>query len=546
MVISIAGGIVGVTVGLVQAGAAFALEAAGAKTSMLGLFDAMGGGVVKGAEVEAMIDKVKAKTGVLKDELVGYTNSLMAMGETNLGDLEGSLKAVASASALKGGAEAFIGLKAKIQEAAAAGTGFKLGEKQLASLYKTGANVDDVAKKMGMSTKDLTAALASGSVDAKKFGLALEDALIEKGKGPLNTFTSQLPYLKKQFMESIGDMFEDVDVGPFLGQVKDLFAVFSQSSPVGRRLKEVVGGAFRSIFDNATQAVTGVKVLFLTIGIKALEAFLSVKPLIKSIREFFSAPAGAKILATILGALWTVFKAVGVAILVVVGVFVAMWAIAAAIGVVFWSLVGVLIAFGATLTQDIANAITTVIGFFANLWTTVTTWIQGAPQAAADFVAGLVGGITNGAAALVDSVKGLASSATGAFKSALGIASPSKVMFEAGGDTTAGVAGGVEAGIPEVAKAFEAVADTGPAAMAGAGDIAPPANALATAAAGGVAAATPSSASSGPVSVQITIEPGAIVAGGANASELLELLTAQLADKLEEVLMQFGGAKAAT
>ncbi len=535
MIVTIAGGLVGVTVGLVQAGAAFALEAAGAKAAMLGLFDAMGGGVAKGAEVEAMVDKVKAKTGILKDELVGYTTALMAMGETDLGDLETSITALGSATALagKGGADALLALKSRIQEATVAGQGLKLADKQLASLYKTGANLDDVAKKMGLSTKQLRDQLAAGSVDAAKFGNALEDALIEKGKGPLATFTSQLPNLKKAFVENIGDMFEDVDVAPFLASVKDLFALFSQSSPVGQRLKELVGGGFNYVFKAAGEAVTGVKILFLTIAIKALEAYVAMKPAIKSIREFFASGTGSKLLETVLGALWTVLKSIAVAVLVVVGVFVGLWAIAAVIGITFWTLVGALIAFGATITQDVANAVTSVLGFFGGLWTAITAWVAGAPQAASDFVAGLVNGITAGAANVVGAVGGLASGAVGAFKNVLGINSPSKVMFGHGEDGIAGgVVGGIEAGAPDVHAAMADVA-------------APPPNAMAAAASSGAAAASPSSSSSsGPISVSVTIAPGAIIAGGANASELLELLTAQLADKLEEILMQLGGAKA--
>lgn len=534
-VIKIAGGLVGITAGLIQSGAAFALEAAGAKTAMLNMFDAMGGGIATGQQTEAMIDNLKAKTGVAKDELVAYTKAVMAMGETDLSKIEGSITAMASANAIMGqeGVSAFTALKAKIEQATAAGVGLKLADKQLASLYKTGVNVDDVAKKMGLSTKALRDQLNSGTVNAAKFGDAMQEALIEKGKGPLDTMTSQLPYLKKLFMESIGDMFEDIDVAPFLASIKDLFKVFSQASPAGQAMKSGIGGFFKEVFATATKVVPYIKSFFLDLVILALKAYIAAKPIVKTIKDFATSAAGASVLTTILSSLWTVLKTIGVAVLVVVAVFVGLWAISVAVGLAIWTLIGYALSLGSSLGTAIAGGVTAAIGWLGGLLTSIgeigasivaaiTGWVAGAAQGAADFVNGLVQGITNGGAAIVGAVKGLADSAVGTFKSALGIKSPSAVMAELGGYTTEGFQQGVEGGTDAAQGALEAVA-------------APP------------AASSPAGGGGGGGGMSITFAEGSIViqmgGGGGSAQEVAALLPAALVDALEQLLLTMGGSK---
>lgn len=534
-VIKVAGGLVGITAGLIQSGAAMAIEANTAKTAMLQMFDALGGGITTGAKTEEMIDNLKARTSVAKDELVEYTKAVMAMGETDLGKIEGSVHAMASANAIMGkeGVGAFTALTAKIEQAGKAGVGLKLADKQLAQLYKTGVNVDDVAKKMGMSAKDLRDKLNAGTVDAAKFGDAMQSALIDKGKGPLDVMTSSLPNLKKLFMESLGDMFEDIDVKPFLASIKDLFRVFSQASPAGQAMKAGIGGFFAEVFATLTKVVPVVKSFFLDIVILALKAYIAAKPVVKTIAEFATAGAGASILKTILGSLWTVLKVLGVAVLVVVGVFVGLWAIMVAVGVAIWTLVGYALQLGTSLGTAIAGGVsaaiswlggllTSIVGIGASIWQAITGWVAGAAQGAADFVNGLVQGITNGGAAIVGAVKGLADSAVGTFKSALGIKSPSAVMAELGAHTTAGFEQGVEGGTDSAQGALEAVA-------------APP------------AAAPAGGASGGGGGMSITFAEGAIViqlGGGGNAQEIAALLPAALTDALEQLLLTMGGSKA--
>jgi hypothetical protein len=74
-------------------------------------------------------------------------------------------------------------------------------------------------------------------------------------------------------------------------------------------------------------------------------------------------------------------------------------------------------------------------------------------------MAGLVAGITGGASTVVSAITGVATSAIGAAKDALGIHSPSKVFADIGDNTAAGFAEGVEEGAPEAKTALESMVE---------------------------------------------------------------------------------------
>jgi hypothetical protein len=474
VVIQIAGGLVGITAGLIKAGVEFAISSSESKQAMLGLFDAMGGGVSTGLEMEAVIDGLKDKFGISKDSMIGYTNELQRMGMTNLDEIRDSLLAVASAGALvKGGDEALLSFMKKIEIAKESGTGLKIATKQLASLGATGANVGDVAKVMGVSVESLTASLKAGTVDAAKFGDALQEAIINKGKGPLERMAASSANLKKLFSESMGDLFEDIDVAPFMQEVKKLFDIFSQGTESGKSLKAGIGGFFKEVFEVLTKVVPLAKHFLLDMVIYGLKAYIAIKPIAKAISEFASSATGAAMITQVLSSLWTILKVIGVVVVAVAAVMLVMWAAMVVVSTTVWTLVGALISLwvdgfekGITSLSVVGAAIA---GFAAEAWAVLTGWVGGAATAAADFVAGLVAGISAGAGAVVGAVKGLADGAAGAFKSALGIKSPSTVMAGFGEHMGGGVVQGLEASESSVHGASSGVADAAVKGMAAGG-----------------------------------------------------------------------------
>lgn len=466
-----------------------AIEASTAKGQMLSMFDALGAGKMSGEEVDVMLDGMRDKLGVTKDAMVPLVKEFMAMGVSGKEALEEMTTAALSAKALMGGAEsasqAFMKLTKKIQLAAETGQGLKLPLKGLGSLAEMGLNVDDVAQKMNMSVSDLTNQLKAGSVDATKFGDALNQALIEKGKGPLEKMGMSLSNLGGMLKEYIGDMFEDMQkpVYEFLGAVKDAFGVFSQAQPSGQAMKTGIQSVITKILEYATKLVPIMKHFFLDMIIFGLKAYIAIKPIIKWFQELRNNQTVMNALQAAWEGLKVVLVIVGVAIAAVVAVFVALWAIQAAIVIGIYALVGAISDF--------------VGGAGQAIW----DWAKGAGQAAYDFIKGLVDGITNGAQMVIDAVKNLASGAWKAFKGVLGISSPSKLMMEAGINVGEGAAGGIEQSTKTVADASKG---------------------LGGAVSGGFEAGTKadSSGSSGKSSggVNVTFASGSIVINGAGKS----------------------------
>ena len=427
---------------LIVAGAAFAISANEAKGKAVALFDALGEGKTSGTAVVGMLDQLGDSIGQTRANLEPLAKGFETLGITGIEQLKGLTLAAASAGALaEGGGEAFTKLFAKVNAAAETGSKLKLPfaalEKQLKA---TGLNISDLAPRMNMTAEQLQAGLKAGTVDAQKFGDALTDAATSKGAGPLAKAGASLGNVWSKFLENLNKMFEDIDVGPFLEQVKSLFDIFGQAQPSGQALKSGIGGFFKEVFADATKVVPMIKHFLLDMVIYGLKAYIALKPIAEQIYAFGAAIAESGALQPILDGLVDVLEVMGgaIAIIVVAGV-----GLAAA-------LLGIQIA--------IVAAGLAVIGFVVDTVGALGQWIASAGEAASNFVAGLVGGISAGASAVIGAVKGLADGATKGFKDALGIASPSKVMMELGGHTGTGFAMGLDDTTPDVHGAASGVA----------------------------------------------------------------------------------------
>lgn len=81
-------------------------------------------------------------------------------------------------------------------------------------------------------------------------------------------------------------------------------------------------------------------------------------------------------------------------------------------------------------------------------------------QAGRDLIQGFINGMNSAAGAIVDRARSIAASATNAFKSALGIHSPSRVFHELGEDTAQGYVNGLRASNALVGKSADQMAKT--------------------------------------------------------------------------------------
>lgn len=479
---------------LVVKGVELALSASDAKGDMILLFDTLGDGAYKGEQAVAMFDRLGAATGRTRDKLAKTAQAFAAMGVTGLAHLEKLTLASVSASELaKGGGEAFELMYKKIATSQATGQALKIPLKGLGSLADMGLKVDDVAKQMGISAAELGDQLAKGTVDAKRFGDALQESLVKKGANRVADAATDLENVWARAKESVGKFFEDIEIGPFAAEVAKLFGILDAGSETGKILKSGVAGFFKEVLALATKAVPVVREFLTDLIIGGAAAYDALLPVAQAIKAFATSDAGKLAIDGLGEALKLMAIAAGV-VLVTLGAVVA--------------LVGGTVAALAQIGVALVAAGGLIVGALAE-------WQVAAVTAGNNFVTGLVNGILGGLPSVVAAVRGLADSATSAFTNAMGIASPSKVMAGLGEHLGGGVAAGVDASAGVVEGATRGMADS---------------------AVGGVQAAAPSSApSGGGGGITVTLEPGAIVIqGGASASvsDLTEQAVAMIFERI--------------
>lgn len=479
-------------VGLAVAGAALAISAADAKGDLLLLFGTMGEGAYSGEQAVAMLDKLGAELGRTRAELAPTAQAFAAMGVTSVEQIEALVRASESAAVLaKGGAQAFETMFKKIDAAAQTGQALKIPLKGMGSLASMGLKVDDVAQQMGISAQKLGEQLAKGTVDAKKFGTALQDALIKKGAGPLADNALDIERTWGRAKEAVAKMFEDIDTAPFLKGLKENLGVLDSSTASGKAMKAAVQGAFTAIFAAATAALPVIKQVFLALVVGALRAYIAIKQAYNAIAEWAATSQGQAVIEQLGFAL----KAVAITAVIVVGAIAAI----AAVGVLAFAQVAALV-----IALNMAAGV-------------ITAWAITSAKAANDFIQGLVNGIVQGGADVIAAVTGLAASAKQAFRDALGIKSPSAIMMGYGVQMAAGLSHGIESSSGMVAGATQGMAVSGVEAL-------PPA-----------ASAAPAAASGGGGGITVNVEPGAIViqgGSGASASELTETAIAMLFERV--------------
>lgn len=511
------------TAELVLQGAEFTLTAVAEKRAAQEMFRAMAGGEAAGDQLFAMMEDLATQLPQTKDQLTAWSREFTAMGILKQDELRTELRATASAAALMGesGVDAFTTLTRKITEAAATSGKLKLADKQLAGLAATGANVSDIAKILGVSAKHLSEELRKGTVDATAFGAALNTALITKGRGPLERMFGDLDVLRAKFKEAIGDMFEDVDVSPFVEQVKGLLGVFEQAQPSGQVMKAAVGGFFKQFFQWAAIAVVTAKHMFLQLIIWALKAYIALKPY------------GAEIKLFVKGLLITAAVITGV-------VLIALGLLAGALALIVAPMVlGAMLALKLYEAWESWGGISGIVSAaFDAVTSTLAGWIDSlfdfedrilawGADAASNLVAGLVNGIENGVGQIRDAVWNMAKSALSVWDKVTGTHSPSREMIKRGGFLGAGLVQGVTAANDNARAATEGLAD---AALSGAS------RGAMRAPSAGDDAASDSASASGKSSggIVVNIAPGAIVIQGASGdvSELTEHAVSLIFEKI--------------
>jgi len=437
--------VVGAMAAFVVAGMAMSIQAVGVRNALENSLGALAGGAVSGKAMVDMLDGMSDRLPQTRAQLGEWSKTLLAAG-VSASALPGKLTTIASAEAMLGhdAADRLAASFAKLEARGEVGKAFKMGDLvKLAS--NVGLHVADITEQLKIM--GVTGAATNGQVSK-----AMELAAVAKGAGALAGMAGSLASMGAKFQENIGKLFEGVDIKPFTSGLKSVLDLFSQGSASGKAMKMALTATFNAIFSVASMVFPVVKSMILGIVIAGLKVYIAMKPVIGAIKAVGSALASTGAGAAALSMIGTALKGLAIVALVVGAVVaVGIAACMAPLVVLAGAVMGIVGVFG-WLIGAAVGMVSSVLGAFSGL-------ASGASDAASNMIASFVSSIASGGGAVVDAMTNLASSAVGAFKSAMGIHSPSKIMMTMGGHTAMGVAKGMDQGAQHVEAASEGLAD---------------------------------------------------------------------------------------
>lgn len=248
---------------------------------------------------------------------------------------------------------------------------------------------------------------------------------------------------------SLDRIFSGLRIEPFLSSLDEMLSLFSQSTATGRALKVIAEAIFQPMIEQVGVLGPVVKRFFQGMVIATLIAVIGFLRLRNAFREAFGDDE-----------LFANVDALEVALFA--GILAMSFMIATAVTLVA---VFALLAFGVAAVAAaflfIPLTLLAIVAAFSFLGLKIGEFLG-----AFDFVAfgqslidGLVNGITSGTARVVAAMAGMAGSATSAFRSALGIASPSSVFAGYGMNISQGVEQGIDAGVPGVEDSVSGLVD---------------------------------------------------------------------------------------
>ncbi len=256
----------------------------------------------------------------------------------------------------------------------------------------------------------------------------------------------------RKLSEHLSALFGDLPIEGFLELIGEVVEMFSQASSTGRALKAIVESIFGPILEDVGVLGPIVKRFFQGIVIGALLGAIAVLRLRNWFRDTFGDPEILKgidaLQVALYGGLLVVSLLAGAALTL---------AAALAIVTLFALVMAAVFLLPVIAVGLLVYAFVELYEYLYNVdWAELGT----------SLINGLVRGLEAGRDLVINTVRGIADSATAALEGALGIASPSRVFAELGRQIPAGLAVGIEA---EAATAESAVDDMAPTGISAAG-----------------------------------------------------------------------------
>ena len=471
-------GMAAVAAAAVALAAAVVVAAVGLAAWAVGLADSARSAGLAAEAFEQLNPKLAGTSGMIRD---------MA-ASTGLGE-----------DALRGMAKSITDAKVKAADLPAALEAAAIAERALGA---GGANQFlDQVKKSRKSVKDLAA-----DTKSQLGGLAARQMM-------------SLGAQSVRLETNIAGIFSGLNIDSVLEGMKVLVDMFDKNSAAGKSIKFLFETVFQPIIDNAKKAAYVIEAFALGFLIGVTKLYISLKPYIKQIAEFFGFEdtslgdtldivakaaeflagvfaVGAAVVGGVLlvafGALaiaigaqvavwyglwkavefvWGILSGIGSAIKAVgewlgdaafaaVEAFSALWDSAKALWDQFsamsWSEIGSAILSG--IVGGISAIGSTLLGVFSGAIDSVRSFFAGLDfgSIGSNIMQGLANGLTGGAGVVLSAIRGAISGAIDGAKAMLGIHSPSTVFAGIGDSTVAGYAEGVDEAAP---GAHAAVAD---------------------------------------------------------------------------------------
>jgi len=350
-------------------------------------------------ELTGSIDRVAASSSIARSAVSAYGEQLYRAGLRG-GTLSKALEAVAMTESVQGSARA----------ARLAGMAI--------SFARTGRSVDQLAAKV----KDRLGGIAARQM----LSLSVQSRKLE---------------------ESIAFLTGGLKLENLLGGLNEITQLLSANTASGRALKTVFEALFNPILEGVGGAAPLAKRFFQGMVIAALHLAIGILQIGKYLRETFGGQAFAGVNKGNLA------LQAGIAVLSLFAGAVIVTAVAAGL---------LALALGLVVVAGLAIMSPFLLAGAAILWLgskldEAFAWAMGIDWGAAgkSLIDGLVGGIRDGAARVVATVRGLAASATSTLTEALGIHSPSRVFAGLGLQIPRGLAAGVEDGAPSAQRAVD-------------------------------------------------------------------------------------------
>ena len=284
-IVKVGGAVAGAFIEMAEEGVKTALEVSEVNERLTATFEALGDKPGAGKKTLEFLNKLSTELPQGRDELAKWAKEFEAFGITDLGQLRGQIEATASAQAIAGdeGAASYTKLAEKIQDAVIGHHKLKMGKDVLKDIALSGANARDVAAHLNLSLENMDKQLKAGTLDAGKFGKALEDTLKEKGKAPLEAMGNEIGTLKKKAEEVFFHLFDGIDTSPITDGIKGLIGLGDQGKASGQVMHDALKHSLQGIINWLGKTMHAGKILFLELELAAVK---NQKPL-KLVSDIF-------------------------------------------------------------------------------------------------------------------------------------------------------------------------------------------------------------------------------------------------------------------